>query len=75
MSYRCKGICELHKANIPNKHMYDNGVRRCNTCHIFLTVNGVQFIMKLGQRERCRCCGSPVRKKARKSKKQEMEQL
>ncbi len=61
----CNGVCIRNKAIISSSvPKYANGIYRCTTCDIFLTVNGIDF----GERAICRCCRNLVRSKPRGNK-------
>jgi len=70
----CKGVCVRNKAILSGQTpKYAVGVYRCQTCNIFLTVNGVKF----GERKTCLCCGQLIRSKPRhdEEKKKYYEEL
>ncbi len=55
----CKGICNKYKSTEPkSKGLYSIGLKRCNTCDIFLAWTGLI----------CPCCGYKLRTKPRNKK-------
>ncbi|QLH10772.1 hypothetical protein DSQ20_04270 [Nitrosarchaeum sp. AC2] len=58
MTYRCNGICVLHKVIPFSTRKYENGQKRCSFCSIFIKTQNL----------RCICCHSLLRTKSRTSK-------
>lgn len=68
----CNGICHLYRAKIDGvlrargMGAYMQGFRRCNTCNIFLTDEGIVSNKKGNQF--CRCCNFRVTTKPKLKK-------
>ena len=62
MGISCNGICHRYKATKPgNMGRYAVGQKRCNSCDIFLNLNGIW----------CPCCNYKLRLGPRSSKYKE----
>ena len=61
MASTCNGICKNHKSNRPGKSRYASGLKRCNSCNVFIQWKGLW----------CPCCGSKLRVRPRNSKNKE----
>lgn len=55
----CKGICTRYKGQRIDLSWYKAGVKRCDTCQIFIKFDGLN----------CPCCGAKLSTRAKKSSK------